>query len=109
MYTNKQFVNSLNNLIKLINTQLEKDKKKMILIVSPQLLDIKSEYKNFYVDFYDRIAKEVLCLDLTSSIEKICKKKNIFVKDIYGGHLNKRGNKFISKKIYKFLVRNKIL
>jgi len=109
MYTNKQFVNSLNNLIKLINAQLDKNKKKMILIVSPQLLDIKSKYKNYYIDFYDRISKKVLCLDLTSSIEKIYKKKNIFVKDIYGGHLNKRGNKFISKKIYKFLVRNKIL
>ena len=109
MYDDEQSLKLLHNLIKSIDLQLKKDNKKMMLIITPQLLDIKSSFRNLYSNFYSKVSKEILCLDLTESIIKEYKRKNLFVKDIYGGHLNKNGNKFIANQIHKFLIRRRII
>ena len=44
MYDDEQSLKLLHNLIKSIDLQLKKDNKKMMLIITPQLLDIKKQF-----------------------------------------------------------------
>ena len=75
----------------MMNKQIKKDKKKMVLIVSPQFLDLKSKYLKYSQNFFSRLPKEILCIDLSKHIIKKNYNKFYF-EDKYGGHLNKIGN-----------------
>ena len=93
----------------MMNKQIQRDKKKMILIVSPQLLDLKSDYINYPQAFFSNLPKEIICLDLSKYINRKKNFQKFYLKDKYGGHFNKIGNKYISKVILKFLRKSKIL
>ncbi len=109
MYSDISLASKLKKIIFMMNKQIQKDKKKMILIVSPQLLDLKSDYINYPQAFFSNLPKEIICLDLSKYINRKKNFQKFYLKDKYGGHFNKIGNKYISKVILKFLRKNKIL
>lgn len=105
MYNEKLFKKKLKDLIFFINKQIKKDNRKMIIVVSPQLLDLKLKTNINYKLFFKSISNQIYCLDLTNDFEKKINYQKFFLKDIYGGHLNKNGNKFVSDIIFKFLKK----
>lgn len=105
MYNEKLFKKKLKDLILFINKQIKKDNRKMIIVVSPQLLDLKLKTNINYKLFFKSISNQIYCLDLTNDFEKKTNYQKLFFKDIYGGHLNKYGNKFVSDIIFKFLKK----
>ena len=102
MYKDKILSEKLKLLILMINKQIKKDKKKMLLIISPQLLDLKGKYLRYSQNFFSSLPKEILCLDLSKTILKKNYNK-FYLEDKYGGHFNKNGNKYISKIIFNYL------
>jgi len=108
MYNNPKYTEKLKSMIFFLNENLKKDNFQMVLVISPQLLDFtEGNYINVS-KFYSEIGKKVPCLDLHEKFKNI-KFQRYYFKDIYGGHLNEKGNKFISKIIFNFLKRYKIL
>jgi hypothetical protein len=108
MYNNPKYTEKLKSMIFFLNENLKKDNLQMVLVISPQLLDFT---EGNYIDvskFYSEIGKKVPCLNLHEKFKNI-KFQRYYFKDIYGGHLNEKGNKFISKIIFNFLKRYKIL
>ncbi len=108
MYKDTNFNHKLKSLIMMMNKQIKKDNKRMILIVSPQFLDLKSKYLTYSQNFFSSLPKEILCLDLSKYIQKQNYKK-FYLEDKYGGHFNKVGNKYISKIIFNFLKSKKYI
>ena len=107
MYKDIYFSNRLEKLINYMNNSI-KNNLKMIIIISPQLLDLSSPYVNNYIDFFEKLSKKINCLDLTALL--INKNYNkYYLPDIYGGHLNKYGNKLISSEIFKFIKNKKLI
>ena len=43
-----------------MNKKITKDKRKMILVISPQLLDFKSKYLIHSLEFYKSLSKEIM-------------------------------------------------
>ena len=80
----------------------------MILLISPQLLDFTEGNYSHVLKFYKEIAKKIPCIDM---YEKIKNKKfeKYYFKDIYGGHFNKKGNKFVSEILFNFYKNKKNL
>lgn len=109
MYNDIFLASKLKKIIFMMNKQIQKDKKKMILIISPQLLDLKSDYIKYPQAFFSKLPKEIICLDLSKYMNKKKNFQKFYLEDKYGGHLNKIGNKYISKVILKFLRKSKIL
>jgi len=108
MYNDINYASKLRLLIINMNKEIKKDRKKMILIISPQLLDFKSKYFKNSINFFSNLPKEILCLDLSKYIASKDYRKFYF-KDIYGGHLNKIGNKYIAKVILNYLKKQKVI
>ena len=109
MYNNEYYSSKLKNLITFMNYHVSKKKKKMILIITPQLIDLKFKSINHSINFYENLDENITCLDLTKDLLKLKNYKKFYLKDIYGGHLNEGGNKLISNLIYKKLKIKKIL
>ena len=109
MYNQKYFKNKLSELIFFMNNYFIKKKKKMILIITPQLLDLESKNLKYSIDYFRNIKNSINCIDLTSDILMIKNFNKLYLKDIYGGHLNKKGNKIISKIILKKLKNQNII
>ena len=80
-----------------------KKKHKPILIIFPQLMDLKLNKSNYlYMDFFKSVKKGIDIIDLTPYF----KNKNLnklFTNDKYGGHLTILGNKFVGNIIRKEL------
>ena len=108
MYDNPLYQNKLKSLIFYLNQNLKKDNFKMILLISPQLLDFTEGNYKSVLKFYEKIGKEVLCIDLYKEI-KNKKLEKYYLKDLYGGHFNQFGNKFVSKVLFKYIKSKKIL
>lgn len=109
MYLEQQFYKKLENLILFINNDLKKDKRKMIIIISPQLLDLKSGNSENYQKFFKKLSRKIYCLDLTKNINNYGNYKKLYFDDIYGGHFNKFGNKYISEIILEYLKNKNII
>lgn len=79
-----------------------------LLIIMPQLLDIKkTTTSRYYKEFFKTtVSKKIDILDLTVNFEKR-NNINFFTNRFYGSHLSKLGNKFISNDIEKFLDKYK--
>ena len=80
----------------------------MILLISPQLLDFTEGNYKSVLKFYEKIGKEIFCIDLYKDI-KNKKLDKYYFQDLYGGHLNQLGNKFVSKVLFKYIKSKKIL
>ena len=109
MYLEKKFYKKLEDLILFMNNNLKKDKRKMIIIITPQLLDLKTGNCENYQKFFKKLTKKIKCLDLTKNIKNYENYKNLYFKDIYGGHLNELGNEYVSGVVYKYLKNKKLI
>ena len=109
MYRNDFFVNALKKLLLKMNKMISKKNKKMVLIISPQLLDLESKTNKNFINFYKNLSKNINCLDLTTELKNNLNYKKFYYKDIYGGHFNQLGNKYISRKIEHYLKKNKLI
>ena len=109
MYKDIYFSNRLKTLINYMNNSIKKNNLKMIIIISPQLLDLRSPYVNNYIDFFEKLSKKINCLDLTALLINKKNYNRYYLPDIYGGHLNKYGNKLISSEIFKFIKNKKLI
>ena len=108
MYNSPYYLKKLKSLILYLNNTLNKNNFQMILVVSPQLLDLtEGNYENVS-KFYNQIGKKVFCIDLYNEI-KNKKFKKFYFQDIYGGHFNEEGNKLVSKILLNYFKRKKIL
>ena len=108
MYKDIFFSKKLETLLHYMNKYIVKKKLKMVVVISPQLLDLKSPYSSNYIDFYKKLSKKINCLDLTSILVRKKNYDKYYLPDIYGGHLNKNGNKLISSEIYNFIKNKKL-
>lgn len=77
-------------------------KHKPILVIIPQKYDLVSRNRIFYQEFYKKI-KKIQIIDLTNYL---LNKKNIYIEDKYGGHLNAKGNYFVAKYLNKKIFNN---
>ena len=109
MYSNHFFTKKLQDLIFFMNKKFSLENKRMIIIVSPQLFDLKSNTSDNYIKFYENLSKKIYCCDITKYFKRNYNYEKFFLKDIYGGHLNKNGNKFVAHKIFNYLKKNKLL
>ncbi len=101
-YNEIEFQELLKNLILEINNFLIKKKIKPYFFVIPQYLDLKLYGNNSNSSFFFRKLsklKKLNLYDLTKDLIKIKKIEKLYIKDNYGGHLNKTGNKFIADQI----------
>ena len=108
-YLRKDFSDLTSNIILKINSYLKKKGKNIYFFVLPQLIDIKIFKKfNYSYKFYNKLntSKNIKIFDLTKKISSIKNINNEYIEDMYGGHLNKKGNKFVSKIIFKELKNN---
>ena len=108
MYNNPYYFEKLKKMIFHLNNDLKKKKIHMILVISPQLLDLTEGNYDNVSRFYKQIGKKIFCLDLYNKI-KDKKFKKYYFKDIYGGHFNKLGNKFISKILFDYFKNKRII
>ena len=108
MYKDKKYSEKLEFMILYIYEELKKNNFKMILLISPQLLDFTEGNYSHVLKFYKEIAKKIPCIDM---YEKIKNKKfeKYYFKDVYGGHFNKKGNKFVSEILFNFYKNKKNL
>ncbi len=109
MYEKKHFKNKLNNLIKYINNIIKNNKKKMVLLITPQLLDLYGKNLKYSVNYYNKLNNNINCIDLTKDILNIKNFKNLYLQDIYGGHFNKKGNKLVSNLVFRKLKKLKLI
>ena len=103
-YTDENFTNLLEKILLETNNYLKNKKKKIFFFVVPQLIDIKLFNKfNKSNAFFENISKKgkIKLFDLTKKMSLLKDTEKYFVEDIYGGHLNYKGNKLVSKLIYK--------
>ena len=108
MYNNPYYLKKLKSLILYLNNSLSKNNFQMILVVSPQLLDLtEGNYENVS-KFFNQIGKKVSCIDLYNKI-KNKKFRKYYFQDIYGGHFNEAGNKLVSKILLNYFKSKKIL
>tara|TARA_B100002052_G_C15842311_1_gene580740 strand:- start:79 stop:1263 length:1185 start_codon:yes stop_codon:yes gene_type:complete len=108
MYNNPHYIDKLKSLIFYLNNNLKKNNFCMILVISPQLLDLTDgKYENVS-KFYEQIKKKIPCIDLYKKIKKK-KFKEYYFKDIYGGHFNAKGNKLVAKILFNYLKKEKFL
>ena len=108
MYNNPYYFEKLKSMIFHLNDNLKKKKFHMILVISPQLLDFTEGNYDSVSRFYKQIGKKISCLDLYNKVKSKEFRKYYF-KDIYGGHFNKAGNKFISKILFDYFKSKKII
>ena len=107
MYTKDEYTNLFLEIIKNYDKKIKKKKKKLVLIVIPQKIDVfnAKKQKLSYESFFEKLKSEYFLLDLT---KHFIRKKNInemYVNDKYAGHLSKKGNNFTASKIAKFLKK----
>ena len=84
---------------------------KIMLLVMPQLIDIKLINKQGYIpydDFFSEINNKIPVLDLTSYL-KSGNIKGLYTEDIYGGHFSELGNKLVADKVSDYLKKASLL
>ncbi len=108
MYNDPYYFKKLKAMIYYLNDDLKKKKIHMVLVISPQLLDLTEGNYDSVSKFYKQIGKKIFCLDLYNKIKDKEFKKYYF-KDIYGGHFNKLGNKLISKILFNYFKSKNII
>ena len=106
LYKEFKSIKILNNFIEKINKDIYDRKKKCIFLIIPQLYDLKLSSRSNYQFFFENLDKKIHIIDTTEKFIKLKNFKKMYINDKYGGHLNKKGNKFISKTVKKYLEEN---
>ena len=113
MYHDEYFSNHLKKMMITIDRSVKDKNKKCIFLILPQLHDISFiKTKNrYYNTFFNQqsFKNKLNILDTTKYflIEK--KLSKLYLEDNYGGHLSKKGNKFVAKHLYKYIINKKLL
>ena len=76
-----------------------------LVIIFPQPQDINLKSSIYYKKYFKNLSKIIEVLDLSNFFSKKNYKK-YFLNDKYGGHLNKRGNVFVSEIITNHLEKH---
>ena len=89
------------------NNKLKKEKKKLLILFIPQLIDLEIEgnKKKGYINFTKSLNKKLNIVDFTYYFKKERNINKYYLEDKYGGHLSKKGNKFVSIKLKKILKK----
>lgn len=100
LYKNFNSIDLFDKLISKFVKIAKKRNHKPIIVIFPQKYDIKifKDNKNKYKDFFNKQKKKLLIIDLTEDFSKT-NYRSFFQDDKYGGHLNEKGNLFVSNKI----------
>ena len=98
--------NLIENILKKLKKECKKKKSDLIIVVFPQLYDLKFHSRKNYSNFFEEIAKKnnLNIIDLTYELERRDYRK-FYLNDKFGGHFNKMGNKLVSDLIYIRLNR----
>ena len=108
LYNNNYCSTLLKKIIQKFQIDVEKKGKIFILIISPQIYDIKERSTaTFYKNFFNQLKKNINILDLSEKMPDNF--EDFYFDDKYGGHLNIKGNLYISKEISKYLKDSKFL
>ncbi len=71
---------------------------KPILLIMPQLTDLKTQKSLiYYQDFYKSIAKDIQVIDLTNTLMRHAVDQSIYIEDGTGGHFSPEGNRLIAE------------
>lgn len=89
------------------NNKLKKKRKKLLVLFIPQLMDLKIERdkKEGYINFIKSLNKKLNIIDFTYYFKKEKNINKYYLEDKYGGHLSKKGNKFVSLKLRKIIKK----
>lgn len=108
LYKEGKSIKLLKMLISEFNKQVSATNKKVIFVVTPQLLDLqireetnKLPYENFYLN----LKSEFDVVDLTKDLCKLPLEK-LYINDTYGGHFSEYGNNIIAKLLEKKIIDN---
>ena len=101
LYLEKQSTDLLLSLIKLFENICQKKKIKPVILVIPQLHDLKSTSMNHSV-FFSNLKSDSLVVDM-SEVFKTKKIETLYIDDFYGGHLSNYANKLVSDALFKKL------
>ena len=101
MYNDVKYTELFYKLIHDFKKKLETKGRKLILLVIPQLHDIKNAKKEkiSYQLFFDKIKKEINIIDLTNSLKDLSNYTNYYLEDKHGGHFSPEGNRLVAELI----------
>ena len=107
MYQNRKACDLLEAiLIKFRDLAYERGHKPLLLVM-PQLTDIKIINKHGYTPydaFFSEMNNKIPVLDVTSYL-KSTDVESLYTEDLYGGHFSELGNKLVADKVYDYLHR----
>lgn len=106
LYNENHSKKIMKKLIHKINSEVAKKNIKCCFLIIPQLNDLKLSSRFQYQKFFEGLNTKYKILDLTESFLKRKDYQKLYINDKYGGHLNKKGNLFISKTIMKYLFKD---
>ena len=101
LYLEKQSTDLLLSLINLFENICEKKKIIPVILVMPQLHDLKSTSMNHSV-FFSNLKSNSIVVDM-SEIFKTKQIEKLYIDDFYGGHLSSYANKLVSATLFKKL------
>ena len=106
MYLDKKYNLLLEKLIINMNKIVNEDKMNMLIVIVPQIYDIKLYKKNKcnYGSFFSKL-KNIDILDLTKDFSKNENYKKLYTDDKYAGHLSVHGNKYLARKIFEHVKK----
>ena len=90
----------MTKILKRFNQKCKKKSIKFSAIVIPQKIDLELRTKKYYINFFKSFYNDSV-YDISKFFLK--KSKNLYIDDLYGGHLNKFGNKKIAEIISNFI------
>jgi len=106
LYNENHSKKIMEKLIHKINYDIIKKKKKCYFLIIPQLNDLKLPSRIQYQKFFKNLSAKYKILDLTNDFLAKNDYQKLYINDKYGGHLNKKGNLFVSKIIMKYLFQD---
>jgi len=111
MYGSRYACNLLEKILVKFCYEAYKRGHKPLVLVMPQLIDIKIINKQGgnipYSDFFSKINDRVPVLDMTTYVNN-SNVDDLYTDDMYGGHFSELGNKLVADKVLHYL-KNKIL
>ena len=99
MYNDDKYTELFHKIIHDFKKRLETKGRKLILLVIPQLYDIKNaiKEKTSYQLFFEKMKSEINVIDLTNSLKDLSNYKHYYLEDKHGGHFSADGNRLVSE------------
>ena len=100
-YKKKNFRDNYGKLLKHIDNYFKKNNVKYSIVIVPQYYDLKLVKSRMeYINFYKNLKNKNI-IDTSTEFLKLKDWKKFYFVDKYGGHLNKKGNKFLASLFYQ--------